>query len=171
MKCISRYLKLTILYLIVNLTIVKNAGAVEASYSIKQMTPETALKAALAVQKECRESGYQVSIAVVDRAGQLQVFLRDRYAGQHTIEAAINKAWTAVSFRMNTIQLASRTQSGQESSGIRNITKVLALGGGVIVEAGGNLYGAVGVSGAPSGTQDDKCVIDSLSTVVEELEM
>ncbi|MES2182225.1 MAG: heme-binding protein [Pseudomonadota bacterium] len=147
------------------------ALATDSSYTIKLMTPETALKAALAGMKECRSIGYQVAIAVVDRTGQTQVVLRDRFAGMHTIEAATNKAWTAVSFKTNTSQFATNTQSGKESSGIRSISKVLALGGGMMVDAGGNLYGAIGVSGAPSGDEDDKCTKAAIASIMEDLEM
>ncbi len=147
------------------------ANAAETSYTIKLMTPETALKAALAGLKECRSIGYQVAIAVVDRTGQTQVILRDRFAGMHTIESATNKAWTAVSFKINTSQFAVNTQSGKESSGIRHISKVLAIGGGMMVEAGGNLYGAIGVSGAPSGDEDDKCTKAAVASILEDLEM
>lgn len=145
--------------------------ATEASYTIQLMTPETALKAALAGLKECRAIGYQVAIAVVDRTGQTQVILRDRFAGMHTVEAATNKAWTAVSFKTNTSQFAENTQSGRESSGIRNIPKVLAIGGGMMVDVGGVLFGAIGVSGAPNGAADDKCVKAALTSIVEDLEL
>lgn len=147
------------------------AKASDASYNIKLLTPETALKAALAGLNECRSIGYQVAIAVVDRTGQTQVILRDRFAGMHTVEAATNKAWTAVSFKTNTSQFAENTQSGKESSGIRHISKVLAIGGGMMIEVGGILYGAVGVSGAPNGTADDKCVVAAIASIKDELEM
>lgn len=154
-----------------SITLCSVAGATDASYTIKLMTPETALTAALAGMKECRGLGYQVAVAVVDRTGQTQVVLRDRFAGMHTIEAAINKAWTAVSFKTNTSQFAENTQSGKESSGIRHVQKVLAIGGGMMVDAGGNLYGAIGVSGAPSGEADDKCTKAAIASIIEDLEM
>ncbi|HJV85282.1 MAG TPA: heme-binding protein [Noviherbaspirillum sp.] len=146
------------------------AQAAESTYAIKLMTPETALKAAQAGLKKCREGGYQVAIAVVDRAGQTQVMLRDRFAGMHTPEAAVNKAWTAVSFKSNTSQFAESTQSGKESSGIRSIPRVLAIGGGLMIEVGGTLYGGIGVSGAPNGTADDGCARAGIEAIAEELE-
>lgn len=146
------------------------AQAAESTYAIKLMTPETALKAAQAGLKKCREGGYQVAIAVVDRAGQTQVMLRDRYAGMHTPDAAVNKAWTAVSFKSNTGQFADATQAGKESSGIRSIPRVLAIGGGLMIEAGGTLYGGIGVSGAPNGTADDGCARAGIEAIAEELE-
>jgi uncharacterized protein GlcG (DUF336 family) len=146
------------------------ANSAEPSFTIKQLTPETALKAAQAGLKQCRDLGYQVTIAVVDRAGQTQVMLRDRFAGEHTIEAATNKAWTAVSFKTSTTELAKNTQSGKESSGIRDVSKVLAIGGGLMVDIGGSLYGAIGVSGAPNGTLDDKCAKAAIDAIAVDLE-
>lgn len=144
--------------------------AADSTYAIKLMTPETALKAAQAGLKKCRDGGYQVAIAVVDRTGQTQVVLRDRFAGMHTPEAAVNKAWTAVSFKSNTSQFAENTQPGKESSGIRNIPRVLAIGGGMMVEAGGALYGGIGVSGAPNGAADDACAKAGIAAIAEDLE-
>lgn len=146
-------------------------NAADATYAIKLMTPETALKAAQAGLNKCREGGYQVAIAVVDRTGQTQVLLRDRFAGMHTPEAAVNKAWTAVSFKSNTSQFAEATQSGKESSGIRNISRVLAIGGGLMIEAGGALYGGIGVSGAPNGAADDACAKAGISAIMDDLEL
>jgi uncharacterized protein GlcG (DUF336 family) len=147
------------------------AHAADASYAIRLMTPETALKAALAGLKACRDAGYQVAIAVVDRTGQTQVVLRDRFAGMHTPNAAVDKAWTAVSFKTNTTQFAEATQSGKASSGIRQIPRVLAAGGGLMVEAGGSFYGGIGVSGAPTGQADDMCAKAGIDAIVEELEL
>jgi len=140
------------------------------SFTIKVLTPETALKAAEAGLKQCRTLGYQVSIAVVDRVGQPQIIIRDRLAGPHTIEAATNKAWTAASFKTNTTELAKNTQSGMEMSGIRGMSKVLAIGGGITVDIGGDLYGAIGVSGAPNGLEDDKCAIAAIDAIAVDLE-
>ena len=77
--------------------------AQDATFQTKSLTPETALVAAKAAMESCRKQGYQVAVAVVDRAGLTQVFLRDRFAGAHTVEVATNKAWTAASFRTSTL--------------------------------------------------------------------
>ena len=160
-----------ILAVVVSAGLHATAYSADASYAIKLMTPETALKAALAGLKKCRDAGYQVAVAVVDRTGQTQVVLRDRFAGMHTPDAAINKAWTAVSFKSNTTQFAEATQSGKAASGIRHIPNVLAIGGGMMIEAGGTLYGAIGISGAPSGDADDMCAKAGIEAVTEDLEL
>ena len=83
------------------------ALAQQATFQTRSLTPETALVAAKAAMEACRKQGYQVGVAVVDRAGLTQVFLRDRFAGPHTVDVATNKAWTAASFRTSTLTLAA----------------------------------------------------------------
>jgi uncharacterized protein GlcG (DUF336 family) len=151
--------------------VLQPAVAADAGYAIRLMTPETALKAALAGQAACRKAGFQVAIAVVDRTGQVQVVLRDRFAGMHTPEAAIDKAWTAASFKMDTTALAKATAAATASSGIRQMSRVLAVGGGMLVEAAGAPYGAIGVSGAPSGENDDMCARAAIDAVIDELNL
>jgi uncharacterized protein GlcG (DUF336 family) len=146
------------------------AVAAEATFSVKVLTPETALKAAQAALKKCRDNGFQVTVAVVDRMGVVQVLLRDRYAGPHTPRMARSKAHTAVSFRTNTTALAEATQAGRPQSGVRHLPGVAAVGGGLMIEAGGGLLGAIGVSGAPGGKEDDTCAAAGIAAIRDDLE-
>lgn len=146
------------------------ADAPSAAYAVKFVTPEAALKAAQAALATCRKNGYQVAVAVVDRAGVVQVLLRDRYAGAHTPETATGKAWTATSFKLSTTALAAETQAGKPMSGIRQLPRVVAAGGGLPIEAGGTLFGAIGVSGAPGGEADDACAAAGIKAIADDLE-
>ena len=119
--------------------------------------------------KKCRDSGWQVAVAVVDRSGVVQVILRDRYAGPHTPRTAGGKAWTAVSFRSNTGALVDLTQPGKPQSGA-HLPHVVVLGGGVIIEGGGQMLGAIGVSGAPGGEADEACAKAGIAAIQESLE-
>lgn len=140
------------------------------TYSIKQLTPETALAAARAALESCRKAGYQVGVAVADRSGTTQVFLRDRFAGTHTVEVAMNKAWTSASFRISTAALAQETQAGRPMSGIRSTPRVAAFGGGLPIEAGGAVLGAIGVSGAPGGDADEACAKAGIKAIEDAIE-
>ncbi|NCF09447.1 MAG: heme-binding protein [Gammaproteobacteria bacterium] len=159
----------TTLLLAVALLLPWPAMAQEATFTTKNLTLETALKMAQAALKSCRDSGYQIAVAVVDRGGNTQVVLRDRFAGPHTPSTAQRKAWTAVSFRGNTSELADATQAGSIQSGMRDIPGALALGGGLVVDSAGSMVGAIGVSGAPGGALDDACAQAGIDAVADDL--
>lgn len=144
--------------------------AQDGTFATKSLTPETALTAAKAALEQCRKDGYQVTVAVVDRAGLVQVLLRDRFAGAHTVDIAPNKAWTAVSFRISTAALGVETQSGKPMSAIRSHPKVFAAGGGQVIEAGGSTLGGIGVSGAPGGEADDVCAKAGIKAISDAIE-
>ncbi|MBP8310876.1 MAG: heme-binding protein [Burkholderiaceae bacterium] len=146
------------------------ALAQQATFQTRSLTPETALVAAKAAMEACRKQGYQVGVAVVDRAGLTQVFLRDRFAGPHTVDVATNKAWTAASFRTSTLTLAAETQAGRSMSGIRGALRFIAVGGGVLIEAGGSSFGAIGVSGAPGGEADEVCANAGIKAIADSIE-
>jgi len=140
------------------------------TYTVRHLLPETAMKATRAALEDCRKRGYQVAVAVVDRSGVAQAMMRDRFAGPHTPNTATGKAWTAISFRTNTLEFAGETQAGKASSGIRQLPNVVAVGGGVLIEAGGSIVGAIGVSGAPSGDADELCAKAGLAAIRDEID-
>jgi len=88
------------------------APAQDALVTYRTLSPETALELARATLEECRKRGFQVAVAVVDRFGQTQVMLRDRFAGPHTPATAAGKGWTAISFRTDTTDLIAISQPG-----------------------------------------------------------
>src|ERR1700754_2228437 len=59
--------------------------------------------AAEATVAECKAKGFNTVAAVVDRAGQLLVLLRDEQATTQMAEMARRKAYTARMFRMSTM--------------------------------------------------------------------
>jgi uncharacterized protein GlcG (DUF336 family) len=145
-------------------------SAQDALVTHKVLSLETALDLARAALVSCREKGFQVAVAVVDRFGLPQVMLRDRFAGPHTSTTAIGKAWTAVSFRSNTTELIAPTQPGLPQAGMRNLPNVVVLGGGLLIEAAGSIVGGVGVSGAPGGTEDEACGRAGVAAVHDRIE-
>lgn len=144
--------------------------AQNATFQTRSLTPETALIAAKTAMEHCRNQGFQVAVAVLDRAGLTQVLLRDRFAGAHTVDVATNKAWTAASFRTSTMSLAAETQAGKPMSGIRSSPRMMAIGGGLLIEGGGTAYGGIGVSGAPGGDADEACAQAGIKAIAEAIE-
>lgn len=160
MKIVLHFLLLTLCFPI---------SAQEATFAVRQLTLETALKLAQAAMLACQKEGFQVAVAVSDRAGVLQVLLRDRFAGPHTVDVASNKAWTAASFRQDTLTL-SRVTADPLTGGQRHFPRFVAVGGGLPINGGGALVGAIGVSGAPGGEADDRCARVAITSIQHELD-
>ena len=139
--------------------------------SYPTLTTDAALRAAQAALGQCQKQGYTVAVAVADRAGQPLALLRDNLAGAHTSLTAINKAYTAASFRTDTSELAATTQAGKPSSGIRQLPQVVAVGGGLMVRAKGSLVGAIAVSGAPNGDADEACAKAGAAAINDAIEL
>jgi uncharacterized protein GlcG (DUF336 family) len=139
--------------------------------SYPTLTTAAAQQAAQAALARCDKDGYTATVAVVDRGGHALVLLRNGLAGAHTVQTAIAKAATAVSFRTDTTELAAATQSGRAASGIRDLPGVVAVGGGIMIRAKGALVGAIGVSGAPTGDADDACAKAGIAAVSDALEL
>lgn len=140
-----------------------------ALVTFKVLNLETATELAQATLGECRKRGFQVAVSVVDRFGNLQVTLRDRFAGPHTPETARRKAWTAVSFRTNTLEMEELLKSGELTPGVRFVEGALMVGGGVPVLAAGSIIAGIGVSGAPGGEADDQCAQAGIETISDKL--
>ena len=113
---------------------------------------KTIAEAALA---ECQSKGFHTSVVVVDRAGQVLVTLRDEAASGQTADMARRKAYTARMFRMTTLDFQKRTEDPKYAPQ-RDVTDILALGGGVPIQIGDDIIGGVGSSGS-SQPQDDAC--------------
>lgn len=147
-----------------------SAAAQDALVDFQVLTPELALRAAVAAMETCRDQGYQVGVTVVDRSGLPQAFVRDRFAGLHVYETSRRKAWTAVSFRTATSDLAASTEAGQISSGIRLLSEALPLGGGLMInEGGGGMVAGIGVSGAPGPDLDEICAEAGIAAIADDI--
>jgi uncharacterized protein GlcG (DUF336 family) len=144
--------------------------AQDSLVTYKSLAPAIALELAQAALTDCQKRGYQVAISVVDRFGVVQVVLRDRFAGPHTPATASGKAWTAATFRSSTSNLFTISHPGMMQAGIRNLPGAVVIGGGLVVEAGGSLVGAIGVSGAPGGDADEACAKAGVEAIQSKLD-
>ena len=147
-----------------------DARAQEALVTYKSISPDIALEIAQAAMKRCRDDGLQVSVVVMDRSGQPLVVYRDRFAGLPASATASSKAYTALSFRQSTADFTAAINAKQLSADLGRLPNVVMLGGGLPIEAGGSLVGAVGVSGAPGGEKDEICAKAGLEAVQDKLD-
>src|SRR5450631_2762616 len=114
------------------------------------------------------ECGTRVSVAVLDRAGRLRVFLQGDGASPHNLELSRRKAYTALTFRQTSAEWATRTET--TLSGQRMLADVIPLAGGVPIKAGEDTIGGVGLSGAPmGGAQEEACARAGIAKVADQL--
>ena len=90
------YVFFTITCLAISYSTLSKADETSLLFSQKSLTPAAALKVAQATMEACRKAGFQAAVAVVDRGGNMQVMLRDRFAGPHTPEVSRLKAYTCL---------------------------------------------------------------------------
>jgi uncharacterized protein GlcG (DUF336 family) len=105
----------------------------------------------------CKAKGFNTAAAVVDRAGQVIVLLRDEQATPQVLEMARRKAYTARMFRVPTSEFQKRTaEPGAGNAAQRDLADILALSGGMPVKVGDETIGAVGSAGSNL-EQDEAC--------------
>src|SRR5690348_5014383 len=119
------------------------------------VTLADARRVVAAAEKKAQEIGQPMNIAVVDAGGNLVAHVRMDNAWIGSVDISINKAWTARAFDISTKELAELSQSGDQFFGIHasNHGRVMIFAGGVPLKRGGQVVGAVGVSGG-MGKQD-----------------
>ena len=117
---------------------------------------------------ECKAKGFHTSVAVVDRAGQVLVLMRDEQATAQTVEMARRKAYTARMFRTTTMEFQKRTTGDSPTAAQRDIADILALSGGAPIKIGEETIGGVGSAGSNL-EADDACAKAGIAKVADLL--
>ena len=139
-----------------------SAAQAQAVRTERNMSLELANQLAATTVASCLAGGYNVTAAVVDRAGQLRALHRADNAGPHTLGAAQAKAFTSASARNNTLAMMDAAQKNPAAANLVHIPGFLLLGGGVPVKVGNDVIGAIGVGGAPGGHLDEQCAVSAI---------
>ena len=110
-----------------------------------------------AAEKKAQAIGQPMNVAVVDAGGNLVAHVRMDGAWLGSVDIAVKKAWTARAFDIETKALAKLAQPGEDFYGIHasNDGRVMIFAGGIPLKQGGEVVGAVGVSGG-AGKQDQE---------------
>jgi len=142
------------------------AGAAPAQVLMeKNVSVRMALTIAETALSEC---GVRSSVAVVDRAGRLRVFLQGDGAAPHNIELSQRKAYTAATFGRTSLEWAQRTET--QNQGQRMLKDVIPQQGGVPIKVGEITIGGVGLSGTPNGgAQEEGCANAGIAKVADQL--
>src|SRR5262245_1484673 len=114
------------------------------------MSLQLALHVTQAALPACKASGFAVTVAVVDRAGDLKVLLRADTANPHNADLARRKAYTSRTFKVPSMEVAKRSNGPTDLSGQRFLVDIIPLGGGLPINVGNDTIGALGISGSPT---------------------
>jgi len=122
---------------------------------------DLALEAAKAIVAACK--GYHVGISVIDSSGTPKLYyISDGTDGSH--------AYTALTFKMPTSQVGALTKTDPSVvAKIKSDTNLLTFAGGLTLTAGGDVIGAIGVSGAEPSAKDEECGLVGIAKIKDRL--
>jgi len=144
MSLVKKLLSLIALAVFAALSVNANAQLADK----KVLTLEAAKKIAVAAEAEARKNNWNVVIAVVDDGGHLVYLQRTDGTQTGSIDVAIGKARTSAAFKRPTKVFDDLAKTRPSITSIS--PDAVLLEGGVPVMVGGQLVGAVGVSGVTS---------------------
>ncbi|HSD26683.1 MAG TPA: heme-binding protein [Vicinamibacteria bacterium] len=132
-------------------------GAHAQTTPTRGLTLEGARGLVAAAEAKARADGAGGAIAVVDAGGHLLALARLDGTFPAAAEVATGKARTAALFRRPTKFLEDVVNQGRAAmTTLPGVTAFTPLQGGVPVVAGGEVVGAIGVSGASSAAHDEE---------------
>jgi uncharacterized protein GlcG (DUF336 family) len=134
----------------------------------KDISLAMATTMAMTAIESCKGQGYNVSVNVVGREGQVILALRNELAGPATMENSMKKAYTARTFRTPSGKFADGVK-GNPTAGALFLTNIVPAQGALPILVGDDVIGAIGVSGAPGGDKDEACAKVGIDKVSADL--
>src|SRR2546421_5519040 len=129
------------------------------------ISSELAQKMVAAAVTKARELGVCENVTILDDGGNLKAFSRMDGAPILCIEMAQNKAYTAL-IGVSTQEFFDFIQGDPSLlAGIPTLSRVAAWGGGFPIKVGGDIVGAIGLSGAPTVQNDIDCARAAVALV------
>ena len=138
--------------------------------TFKVLPAALAVEAAQAAVAACKSQGYNVVVAIVDRAGDLKLLLVGDGAAALDRSLSRRKAYTSARLRISTGELAKQIAAPGAFNPTLYDRQMVTDPGGVPIKVGNETIGAVGVAGAPgSGQEDVDCANDGLAKIRDRL--
>ena len=129
------------------------------------ITAEAASMACQAAIAHAEKLGIRINVAVTDSSGTLAAFLRMPHAFLHSVDIAIDKAYTAASFGFPTSKWGGIIGDDELlRMGLNQRARLVLFGGGLPIAEGEQRIGGIGVSGG-SAEQDEACARAGLNTL------
>lgn len=167
MRLISNYLSKALMALAI-LGCATNVIAAKPNLVLQQPNVSLALANELidATMAACHAEDKSAVVAVVDRAGNLIALQRDDNVGPHNTDAAVRKAFTALSTKTPSRILANNARANPDSSNLNTVDDLLLLGGGVPLKFGDDVIGAIAAGGSGGAMQDESCALQGIEKVL-----
>lgn len=134
----------------------------------KDLTAALAMAIAETTIATCKTNGFQVSVTVVGRNGEIILQVRGDNTGPHTMENSFRKAYTSRTFRIPSGAMDERIKKDPTLS-LQYLAGFTSGRGALPIKVGEDVVGAVGASGAPGGDKDEACVKAALDKVADQL--
>jgi uncharacterized protein GlcG (DUF336 family) len=134
----------------------------------KDLTAALALAIADTTIATCKGNGYQVSVTVVGRNGEVLLQVRGDNTGPHTMENSFRKAYTARTFRIPSGDMEERIKK-EPTLSLQYLAGFTSGRGALPIKVGNEVIGAAGASGAPGGEKDEACVKAALDKIADQL--
>lgn len=167
MKLISNGLSKALLALAV---IGCTTNVIAAPSNLVLQQPNVSLKLANelieATMAACQKKGKTAVVAVVDRGGNLIALQRGDNVGPHNTDAAVRKAFTALSTKTPSRTLSDNARANPDSNNLNTVSDLLLLGGGVPLKFGDEVIGAIAAGGAGGAVQDEACALEGIEKVM-----
>ncbi len=148
--------------------VLAGAAYAQAPQTEKNVSMKMALTIIEGTMEHCTKDRYKISITIVNKAGNVAAQLRGDGSSPHTMEFSRLKAYTARTRGQTSLEFKILTDK-PENAYLKQIPQTVAVGGGVPIKAGGEVIGAVGVSGAPGGEKNEACAMAGLAKVADYL--
>jgi uncharacterized protein GlcG (DUF336 family) len=137
--------------------------------TFKVLPAALAVEAAQAAMAACKAQGYTISVAVVNRTGDLKLLLVGDGAGALTPSLSRRKAYTAAMRRVPSGEIAKQVAVPGAFNPTLYDRQLVAVGGGVPIKVGDEIIGGIGVGGAPGGDKDEACANAGLAKISDRL--
>jgi uncharacterized protein GlcG (DUF336 family) len=146
-------------------------GAANAQLIVhKDISLAMATAIARATIEACKAQGYNVSVHVLGREGQVILGVRHEAAGIITFENSMKKAYTARTFSRSSGEFGDGVIANPNVAGALLLTNITTGRGALPIKIGNETIGAVGVSGAPGGDKDEACAKAGIDKVAADLQ-
>ena len=171
-KVMSR--SIMILSLVYMSSLSASPASAEALTARKPLSLSIAVEVAMEAVAACEQSGYRVTVTIVDTSGMIKAVAKGDLAPPHTLDSSRGKAYAAVSLGPNfnentTSAIVARVVNGPAFGPLQHLAGVFLVAGGVVIKSGDEVIGAVGVGGAPGGDKDEVCAQAAVAKITDRL--